>query len=89
MEIPFTDLLKGKIETTYGTDFDCVAESILNWDFDKAIVITDGYATMCAYNLEQLQKRGVKTLTILFGELRIISDWDSLGDVVQLQDVIV
>jgi len=89
VEVPFADLLKGHIETTYGTDFDCVAESILNRDFDKAIVITDGYASMCAHNLEQLQKRSVKTLTILFGESRVITDWDVLGDVVQLDEVIV
>lgn len=41
-------LLDGEIQTTYSTDFDCVAQSILDQGFERAIVIADGYAQLSA-----------------------------------------
>lgn len=43
---PFRTLLAGHVQTTYGTDFDCIAESILEKRLDEAIVMTDGYASL-------------------------------------------
>jgi len=87
VETPFESLLRGKIETTLGTDFDCIARSILEHEFEKAVIITDGYASMNDDLKAQLQKRGVKTLTILFDSATECEDFACFGDVVPLEDV--
>jgi hypothetical protein len=87
VETPFEALLRGKIETTFGTDFNCIAQSILERGFEKAVILTDGYASMNDDLRAQLQKRGVKTLTILFDGATECEDFACLGDVVLLEDV--
>ena len=86
-ETPFGALLQGHIQTTYGTDFNCIAESILERDFDKAVVITDGVASMRPELKDQLKRRGLRTLTILFGNASVCDDLAEFGDVVELEDV--
>jgi len=65
--VPITikEIKEGRIRTTYGTDFDCVAESILQDRSKLNFIITDGYATMGTENMNRLKKLGVKTLGIL------------------------
>ena len=87
VETPFEGLLRGSIQTTYGTDFDCIAESILERGFDKAVVITDGYASMNKDNKAKLKKLGLVTLTILFDNAQSCKDFGSFGDVVPLEEV--
>ncbi|MBM3333349.1 hypothetical protein FJY63_01685 [Candidatus Sumerlaeota bacterium] len=87
VETQFETLLKGKIETTFGTDFNCIAQSILQRGFEKAVIITDGCASMNDDLKEQLKKRGLKTLTILFDGETECDDFAEFGDVVQLEDV--
>lgn len=86
VEVPFKTLLQGRVQTTYGTDFDCIAESILrkpsgfrdrqafgtnterlDRGLDKAVILTDGYASMQQENQEKLKQRRARTLTVLFG----------------------
>ena len=86
-EIPFKSLLKGRVETTYGTDFDCIAEHILEQKYDKAVIMTDGYASMKKANQEALEKQKVNTLTVLFGGRKECPEFAVFGDVVQLEDV--
>lgn len=86
-EVPFKSLLKGKVETTYGTDFDCIAEHILEQKYDKAVIMTDGYASMKKANQEALEKQKVNTLTVLFGSRKECPEFAVFGDVVQLEDV--
>jgi len=89
VETPFTDLVdKGKVETTYGTDFDCIAESILEKGFEKAVVITDGYASMNDDNQAKLKKAGVRILTVLFGSKRDCGDFEPFGPVMPLDEVV-
>ncbi len=69
VETSLKALAKGEgIRTTYGTDFDCVAASILERGYPKAVVITDGYADMTEEHMEALKKRKVSILTIIFGD---------------------
>jgi len=44
---PFTmdDLRRGRIKTTWGTDFNCILETILGRKAIHSIIITDGYAS--------------------------------------------
>lgn len=86
-EVPFATLLAGRIKTTYGTDFDCIAQSILDRGFDKAVILTDGYASMKPELAEALRKQRVCTLTVLFGGKMDCPEWAAFGEVVQLQDV--
>ena len=87
VEVPFNALLRGEIHTTHGTDFDCVADSILNRGFDKAVVITDGYASLDGGKQAELKRRGLQTLTILFGGKTDCAEFATFGDVVALEDV--
>ncbi len=87
VETSFEELLKGSIKTTHGTDFSCIARSILERGFDRAIIITDGYASMDENLMEELKKRGLVTLTILFDDAQGCEDFALFGDVVHLEDI--
>ena len=87
VETSFESLLRGNIKTTYGTDFDCIAKSILENGFDKAVIITDGFASMKTNLKEQLKQSRLITLTILFDRATTCYDFAIFGDVVALEDV--
>ena len=87
VETSFETLLKGNIQTTFGTDFNCVAQSVLERGFDKAVIITDGYASMSDDLKQQLKKEAVVTLTILFDDAQTCEDFAAFGDVVLLEDI--
>jgi len=89
VEMPFADLVdKGKVETTYGTDFDCIAASILEKGFEKAVVMTDGYASMNQDNQDKLRKAGVRILTVLFGGKTDCDDFEPFGPVMPLEEAV-
>ena len=87
VETSFETLLKGCIQTTYGTDFDCIARSILEKGFEKAVIITDGFASMDPELQEQLTSRKLQTLTILFESGQECEDFAPFGDIVHLDDI--
>lgn len=66
-EITLEELKEGKIKTTGGTDFDCVAKHILDNGFKKALIITDGYAKMRKNLQSQILKNRVEIYIILLG----------------------
>lgn len=88
VETSFTSLLKGRIETTYGTDFDCVAQNIWENKFSKAVVFTDGYASLEDKWKQRLREQHVLTLTVLFDGRTECEDLAEFGDVVILEDVV-
>ncbi|VGO18794.1 VWA-like domain-containing protein [Pontiella sulfatireligans] len=86
-EIGMAELMEGRVKTTGGTDFNCVAETILDEGFLKAVVITDGYASLSNENYQRLKQAGVRLLTILFG---VHNNGDALapfGEVVRLNEI--
>lgn len=87
VEVPFERLLQGKIQTTWGTDFDCIAKSVLEREFERAVITTDGYATMKPELQAQLKQRGFQALTVLFGASPNAESLASLGPVVELDDI--
>jgi hypothetical protein len=87
VEVPFKALLAGRVQTTYGTDFNCIAESIIERDLDKAVILTDGYAGLNEEHQTALKQRRVCTLTVLFGGKTDCEELAPLGDVVQLDDI--
>jgi hypothetical protein len=89
VEVPFRTLLAGHIQTTFGTDFDCIGQHVLANRLDKAVILTDGYATMKEENREALRKARVQLLVVLFGEKGECRQLEGLGDVVQLAQVTV
>jgi len=86
VETSFDSLLKGNIKTTYGTDFNCIAKSIIDKGFDKAVIITDGYASMNSDLRKQLKNANLITLTILFDDANSCYDFSLFGDVITLED---
>ena len=86
-ETSFAALLKGHIKTTGGTDFDCIAASILENRLDKAVIITDGQADMKAENQKKLRDIGLITLTILFDRAQTCRPFEAFGDIVPLADI--
>lgn len=87
VETPFKKLLAGHIETTYGTDFDCIADSIIEKNYDKAVILTDGHASLAEAKQLELKKRKLQALTILFGGKKDCEELDPFGEVLQLEDV--
>jgi ornithine carbamoyltransferase len=66
------------------------SNSILKEGYEKAVVITDGWASMKKENLEALKKRKVKTLTILLSKSHKEPDcFKELGSIVKLRDAII
>ena len=87
VETQFEMLLNGRIQTTYGTDFNCIVQSIIEKDFDKAIIITDGYASMNDDLKQQLKQQRLSTLTILFDDARECEGFEDFGEIVHLEDI--
>ena len=87
VEVPFTSLLKGQIKTTYGTDFNCIANHILANRFERAVILTDGYASLANEKQKELKQRRLRVLTVLFGGRKDSPELEPLGDVVQLEEV--
>jgi len=87
VEVPFGALCQGKVQTTYGTDFDCIAKTILGKEYERAVVITDGYGGLKEENSAALNKAGSRILTILFAEKKECPEFEPFGEVVKLEDV--
>jgi len=87
VESSFEELVRGKVRTTHGTDFDCVARSILERGFDKALIITDGFASLSTLLAAELKARRLATLTIVFHRLQTCEPFEAFGEVVRLEDV--
>jgi len=87
-EVPFDMLCAGRLSTTYGTDFNCVARAISERGYDRAVVLTDGYASLDDDHAQLLGEDRPSILTILFGAKTDCPELAPFGDVVQLADVI-
>ncbi|VGO13882.1 hypothetical protein PDESU_02439 [Pontiella desulfatans] len=86
-EITMDALMRGYVETTYGTDFNCVAQTILTEEFKRAVIITDGYAAMSEQNQTALHDAGVRILTILFGIHNNGKVLEPFGEVMNLNEI--
>ena len=88
VEIDFVSLAQGRVQTTYGTDFDCVARAIVERGYDRAVVLTDGHASLGEDARAPLEAVAPHILTILFGGKPDCPDLKPFGEVVQLTDVV-
>ena len=86
-EITMDALMCGHVETTCGTDFDCIANTILTEEFTRAVIITDGFASMGELNQLALHDAGVQLLTILFGIHSNGNVLEPFGEVVNLNEI--
>lgn len=87
VEVPFAELCKGQVQTTYGTDFDCIAKTILEKEYERAVVITDGYGGLKEESSAALAKADSRILTILFADKKECPEFEPFGEVVKLEDV--
>jgi hypothetical protein len=88
IETDFSDLVNGDVQTTYGTDFNCIARSILENGFEKAVIITDGYASLNKALETQLRSMNLQTLTILFGGANSNNPFKAFGEIMELEEAI-
>ncbi len=88
VEISMRQLARGKVATTFGTSFDSVAKSILENEYQKAVVITDGFSSIEPDLQKQMKQRGVKILTILFGGANESCDFANFGEVIHLNNAV-
>lgn len=79
--------MRGQVQTTYGTDFDCIGEHVLANRLEKAVILTDGYASLKSDLQAELKRKEVKILTVLFGTKDNCPEFAPLGDVVDLEDI--
>ena len=87
VESSMAEVCNGQIKTTYGTDFDCIAQEIIAKSYDRAVVITDGVAEMEEANTKALQDAGINILTILFDNTDRCPAFEPFGEVVVLEEV--
>ena len=65
-QIDLEEMKQGVMETTWGTDFDCVAEHILQRPhFSKAVLFTDGFASIKPELEKQLARSGQLITAVL------------------------
>jgi len=88
VESSFDVLCAGTVRTTWGTDFDCIAKTVIEQAYDRAVVITDGHAALNNESATALHAAGARILTILFGGKLDCPEFAPFGDVVQLNDVV-
>jgi len=88
VEVPFATLCQGQLQTTYGTDFDCIAETVLEKDYPRAVILTDGCASLKPENTERLKKAGTRLLTILFDGGEECEAFAPFGEIIQLDQAI-
>lgn len=84
------DLAKGKLDTTGGTDFDCIIKHALENNFSNLLVITDGYASCNADPATTIPE--IKTITtVLCTSQRCNNNYfcNAYNTVVQIEDVTV
>ena len=86
-EVSFDTLCAGRLSTTYGTDFNCIARTILDKEYDRAVILTDGYASLDDEHTRELTEAQPGILTILFGTKTDCPDLQPFGEVMQLADV--
>jgi len=86
VETSMQELVRGKIKTTFGTSFDSVANSILEKQYEKAVVITDGYSSISAELQKRMKEKGERIVTILFGGASQTNDFAQFGEVIHLKD---
>ncbi len=86
-EIPYRQLLAGRISTTYGTSFDCVANSILEQGFERAVILTDGHAYLSGDVHNALKASKSRLLTVLFGGAMSCPSLAPFGEVMELEKV--
>lgn len=84
--VPVTmeDLKNGKVNTTGGTDFDCIAAHSLekgNEEIKKAVIFTDGYASMTKENQEAVKKAGIQYIGAVFAIISRSYNYNSRGSV--------
>lgn len=64
-EITLEEMKSGKVKTTGGTDFNCVAKHVLDKGFKKALLITDGCADLNNKLKSELLRNKVEIYVIL------------------------
>lgn len=69
IELPIHEISHKKIDeikysTTYGTDFDCIAEHALENKFKRILIITDGYARFNVKSLKNRMKKEIITYVV-------------------------
>ena len=87
VETSLGQLAKGRVRTTYGTDFNCLTRTIVDKELDRAVILTDGYASLDDKHTHHLRQAHPHLLTILFGGKAECPDLEPFGEVVQLADV--
>jgi hypothetical protein len=68
VEHTLNDLRLGKLNTTGGTDFDCIASHIIENNFTKCILITDGEGSLNEKYYQQIKDQLKDCCMVLFEE---------------------
>ncbi len=63
-EATLEDIKAGSINTTYGTDFNCVFEHALEHRFRRILIITDGHADLKQYLADEVIKTGLQPFVL-------------------------
>jgi hypothetical protein len=87
--ISMDDLRTSNVKTTYGTDFNCVAEHIIENNFNSIIIFTDGYANIRTNLANKLKGQLKKCMVIFLDDSRTKDNFFSNNyDSCNLKDII-
>lgn len=70
VEITIGEFAQGKVVTTGGTSFDVICEHLMEKDVEKAVIVTDGYASMTPENIAKIKQKNVEIFSVVIGEGR-------------------
>lgn len=89
VEAKIEDVCAGSIITTYGTSFDCVAESIIENNIEKALIFTDGYASLRSELQRQLKEKNPELMVVLFcNGVLYANTFEQIATIVKLGDIV-
>lgn len=69
VSMPRRQVAEGQLETTGGTDFDCVVDHALARRWRRILVITDGYANLDDGLVGRARLEGLEAYVVLFGHM--------------------
>jgi hypothetical protein len=64
-EVTVGEFAEGKVVSTYGTDFNCVLNHILEHNVEKAVVVTDGYASASQDLVAKVKEKQVEIFSVV------------------------
>jgi hypothetical protein len=83
----YSDIQRGLVKTTGGTDITCVIQDILASSINRVLIVSDGYVgRVDAYDQAELRSRGVEFVSVI-PKNGWTKDLAELGEIFEIPEV--